>query len=241
MLQDHVLRWRKHRKKWSLEVLKGISFDVKKGEWIGIYGRNGSGKTTLLRILAGLLPATSGTVKTHGRISCFFELGVSFHPERSAIENIYMHGLVHGIQSSVIREQAEYIIDRAGVRSHAELPIKYYSTGMQMRLAFITAMHVDSDIYLLDEVLAVGDAAFLKICEEELKILRAKGKTVLMVNHGLGALEKFCDRVMFIESGILQPAPPEELLPLGYKKQESLWSKPEGSVHLTMDSAGRVN
>ena len=137
MLQDRILRWRRHGKHWSHTALKDITLSIGKGEWVGLYGPNGSGKTTLLRILAGLMPPDSGTVSTTGKLSCFFELGVEFHPERSAVENIYLHGLIHGVEPKVILKQTDEIIQRAGVESHRDLPIKCYSTGMRMRLAFM--------------------------------------------------------------------------------------------------------
>lgn len=201
MLQDHILRWRTQRHRWSLSVLKDVSLRIGKGEWVGLYGPNGSGKTTLLRILAGLLPPDAGTVSVSGRLSCFFELGVGFHPEKSAVENIYLHGLIHGIDPKIIERQTDEIIERAGVASHRDLPIKCYSTGMRMRLAFITTMRTESDIYLLDEILAVGDEAFRKICNEELQTLREKGKTVLVVHHGLDSLRGICDRILFLNAG----------------------------------------
>lgn len=201
MLQDHVLRWRTHKKRWALKVLQNIALRIGKGEWVGLYGPNGSGKTTLLRILAGLLPQDTGTVSVSGRLSCFFELGVGFHPERSAVENIYLHGLIHGIDPKVTERQTDEIIERAGVSTHRDLPIKCYSLGMRMRLAFITTMRTESDIYLLDEILAVGDEGFKKICNEELQTLREKGKTVLVVHHGLDSLRGICDRILFLDAG----------------------------------------
>ncbi len=201
MLQDHVLRWRTHKRRWSLKVLQDISLTIGKGEWVGLYGPNGSGKTTLLRILAGLLPQDTGMVSVVGRLSCFFELGVGFHPERSAVENIYLHGLIHGIDPKITERQTNEIIERAGVSTHRDLPIKCYSTGMRMRLAFITTMRTESDIYLLDEILAVGDEAFRQICDEELQMLREKGKTVLVVHHGLDSLRTICDRIVFLNAG----------------------------------------
>ncbi len=201
MLQDHILRWRTHRRRWSLKVLENISLSVDKGEWVGLYGPNGSGKTTLLRILAGLLPQDTGTVSANGRLSCFFDLGVGFHPERSAVENIYLHGLIHGVDPATIEGQTNDIIERAGVSTHRDLPIKCYSTGMRLRLAFITIMRTESDIYLLDEILAVGDEAFKSICKEEMDSLRSRGKTVIIVHHGLKSLEKICNRILFMNAG----------------------------------------
>lgn len=201
MLQDRLLRWCLSRKKWSIKAVDNVSLSVRRGEWVGLYGLNGSGKTTLLRIIAGLLNQDEGDVQIYGTLSCFFGLGVGFHQERSASENIYIHGLLHGLSRSEIRRLTESIVEFAELETHRDLPVKCYSTGMQMRLAFAAAAHVDSDIYLLDEVLAVGDAAFQLRCKEHLVSLRQRGKTVLMVNHGLAQLEEMCDRVIGMERG----------------------------------------
>ncbi len=203
MLQDRLLKWRLHRKKWSIKAVDNVSLSVRRGEWVGLYGPNGSGKTTLLRIIAGLLRQDSGQVRTQGLLSCFFGLGVGFHPERTAAENIYIHGLLHGLAPAEIRRLTEGIIEFAGLESHRDLPVKCYSTGMQLRLAFAAAAHVESDIYLLDEVLAVGDAEFQGKCMGHLREMRKKGKTVVMVGHGLQQLEGMCGRVLFLADGRL--------------------------------------
>ncbi len=204
MLQDHLLRWHTHRKAWSVTVLQDVSLTVKRGEWVGLYGPNGCGKTTLLRILAGLLPSESGTVERQGKLSCFFELSAGFHPEHSARENIYMHGLLHGLSSANIRTTMDTVIGFADLASHADIPLKYYSTGMAMRLGFAAATHLDADIYLFDEILAVGDKAFREKCAERFDWLREQGKTVLIVNHNLATLEKLCDRILLLEKGGLK-------------------------------------
>lgn len=201
MLQDHILRFRTHKRRWSVNVLNDISLSVEQGEWLGLYGPNGSGKTTLLKILGGLLPADAGSVSIEGKLACFFELGVGFHPERSASENIYLHGLMHGMDANTIERHTDDIIERAGVASHRDVPIKCYSTGMRMRLAFITIMRTDADVYFLDEILAVGDAGFKEICKEEFRVLKEKKKTIVLVHHGLNELQKNCDRILFIEAG----------------------------------------
>ena len=214
MLQDRILRWRRHKRRWTHTALREVELAIEQGEWVGLSGPNGSGKTTLLRILAGLMPPDSGTVKINGKLSCFFELGVGFHPEKSAVENIYLHGLIHGLHPDVIRRKTDEIIERAGVRTHRDLPFKCYSQGMKMRLAFITTMRTESDIYFLDEIFAVGDEEFQKICREELRLLKENGKTVVLVLHELKELRNICDRIVFLENGeickeetVLPPAP----------------------------------
>jgi ABC-type polysaccharide/polyol phosphate transport system ATPase subunit len=201
MLQDAILRRKIHREPWQMDVLKDVSVSVRRGEWVGLYGHNGAGKTTLLRILAGLMRPDKGTVNREGSISCFFELGVGFHPERTAVENIYLHGLLHGMSPSEIGKVTESIIDFAGVSSHRHLPVKSYSTGMGMRLAFAAATYVKSDIFLFDEILAVGDWEFQQKCKAYLHSLKKEGGTAVMVNHDLPDLRQICDRILFIENG----------------------------------------
>ena len=201
LLQDHLLKWGKHKRIIRIDALKDVTCSVQKGEWVGIYGPNGCGKTTLLRIIAGLMDPDKGKVDTEGRMSCFFELGVGFHPERRAEENIYLHGLLQGLSPREIRAHTRRIIEFAGTESHIDLPIKCYSTGMKMRLAFAAAAQVDSDIYLFDEVLAVGDEEFQERCKDYMRYLKKIGKTILLVNHGMEQLEKHCDRVVFMDQG----------------------------------------
>ncbi len=209
MLQDRVIRWRAHKQQWSRDVLRDISFELRRGEWVGLYGRNGAGKTTLLRILAGLVPPDYGSVKTHGTVSSFFDITAGFHPERSAPENIYLHGLLHGRSPADIRSTVDQIIEFAGVESHRDLPMKCYSAGMNLRVGFAASALMDSDIYLFDEILAVGDAAFQKKCRAHLLHLKEAGKTVLMVNHSLSDLERFCDRILYLEDGYIRTRHPD--------------------------------
>lgn len=199
MLQDHILRPINHSKRWSRTVLSDVSLHVKQGEWVGLYGPNGAGKTTLLRILAGLMQPDTGSVERTGTISCFFDITAGFHPERSAPENIYLHGLLHGRTPSEIRSTIDAVIAFAGVESHRDLPMKCYSAGMSLRVAFAAASMIEADIYLLDEVMAVGDAAFQEKCKGHLQALRKKGTSAIMVNHSLTDLEKFCDRIVMLD------------------------------------------
>jgi len=201
MLQDRLLKWHLRGRLMNIEALRDVSLSIKRGEWVGLYGANGSGKTTLLKIIAGLLRQESGEVFLDGRLSCFFELGVGFHLERRADENIYIHGLLQGMRKSEILRMTDRIIDFAGVRSHAELPLTCFSTGMRMRLAFAAASQIDADIYLFDEVLAVGDEEFKHKCWDYLAALKKAGKTVIIVNHILGNLNIACDRIVFLEKG----------------------------------------
>lgn len=201
LFQDRVLRAHKHKETWCIHALNNVSLSLAKGEWVGIYGPNGSGKTTLLKILGGLLEADAGTVDRQGRLSCFFTLGVGFHPERLASENIYFHGLLHGMSPQETTELTKQVIDFAGVRSHMHLPLKCYSTGLQMRLAFAAMVHVDADVYLLDEVLAVGDKDFQEKCKAHMRSMREAGKSAVLVLHDEKMLREFCDRIVFLYDG----------------------------------------
>lgn len=205
LLQDRVLRSHQHRDRHRVRALTGVSLAVARGEWVGIYGPNGSGKTTLLRILGGIMEPDSGTVERRGRLSCFFTLGVGFHPERLARENIYFHGLLHGMSPQEIDAMSERVMDFAGVRSHAHLPLKCYSTGLQARLAFAAMAHIDADVYLFDEVLAVGDAEYRVRCKEHMRSLRAAGKAAVLVLHNEQELRAFCDRVVYLHDGGITP------------------------------------
>ncbi len=199
MLQEKILR----RKQASVRIpaLQDISFLLRRGEWLGLYGHNGSGKTTLLKILAGLLPPDRGRVTCHGTLSCFFELGVGFHPELRAEENIRFHGLLQGLSDREIKNLSGHIMEFADVDSHRSLPLKCYSTGMRMRLGFAASVYTDADIYLMDEILAVGDAAFREKCWRALEERKAEGKTMILVNHQLEDLEKVCDRIITLDQG----------------------------------------
>jgi|GEM_PF-1736846 ABC-type polysaccharide/polyol phosphate transport system ATPase subunit len=212
LLQDRILRHRLHGERIQIDALRGLSLTVHQGEWIGLFGPNGSGKSTLLKVLAGIIKPDYGTVQINGRLSCFFELGVGFHSERRADENIYLHGLLQGMRRREILQMTDHIIDVAGVRSHCNLPLKCYSTGMRFRLAFAAASQVDADIFLFDEILAVGDTQFQLQCWEHLASLKRSGKTGLLVSHNLNDLKKTCDRILFIDHGQITGSLEEEAL-----------------------------
>lgn len=203
LLQDYFTKRRSGTEKWSWNALNNVSFSVKKGEWVGLYGPNGAGKTTLLRILAGLMQPDSGYVECHGRLSCFFDIAAGFHPERSAAENIYLHGLLYGRSPEDIRASVDEVIAFAGVESHRDLPMKCYSAGMQLRTAFAASAVIDADLYLFDEVLAVGDAAFQEKCRNHLFSMKKRGVSAVLVNHDLDSLYRHCDRVLHLEKGEL--------------------------------------
>lgn len=201
MLQDHVLRRSLLKERMTIEAVSDASLALIPGEWIGLYGPNGSGKTTFLRILGGLLYHERGLVERNGQLSCFLGLGTGFHPERTARENVYFHGLLHGLSDSEISAMIPDVIAFAGTETHQDLPLKCYSSGMQLRLAFSAAVHIDADVYLFDELLAVGDREFQKKCEAKLLELKTKGAAAIIVSHDREQLERLCDRVLEMESG----------------------------------------
>jgi ABC-2 type transport system ATP-binding protein len=188
----------------SLEVqhvLHEVSFQVTPGEFFGIVGRNGSGKSTLMKIIAGIYPPTSGEVSVHGRLVPFIELGVGFHPDLSGRENVYLNGALLGFSVREVDEMYDDIVSFAELENSMDQKLKYYSSGMQVRIAFSLATRARSDILLVDEVLAVGDAAFRQKCNAYFHSLKKKGTTIVFVTHDMGAVREFCDRVILLEAG----------------------------------------
>lgn len=182
------------------EVLRGISFNVKRGEFLGIVGRNGSGKSTLLKVLSEIYVPDSGIVKVNGTLVPFIELGVGFNPELTGRENIYMNGALLGFSNSEMDEMYDEIVRFAELEQFMDQKLKNYSSGMQVRLAFSIAIRAHGDILILDEVLAVGDAAFQEKCNDYFKSLHGN-QTVILVTHDMANVEKFCDRAILIEDG----------------------------------------
>lgn len=201
LFQDALLGRNARQPQWSVKAVNNVSLEVRKGEWVGLYGPNGSGKTTLLRMIANMLPPDSGAIRVQGTLSSFLGLGTGFEPELTAAKNIYLHGLLHGMHPRQIAEVTPGIIKFAGVESHAVLPIKCYSSGMQLRLAFAAAAQIEADVYLFDEVLAVGDAEFSRKCVDHMEALRAAGKTVVLVSHDVQSLRSLCDRIVYLHAG----------------------------------------
>jgi ABC-type polysaccharide/polyol phosphate transport system ATPase subunit len=175
--------------------------DIGKGEFFGIVGRNGSGKSTLLSCLAGIYPTDSGEITVNGRLSPFIELGVGFNPELTARENVLINAIMLGLTRKQARERFDDIIAFAELEEFLDLKLKNYSSGMSVRLGFAVAVQVDADILLVDEVLAVGDAAFQQKCFEQFQALKDAGRTIVFVTHDMSAVERFCDRAMLLERG----------------------------------------
>lgn len=179
-------------------ALDNVSFEVKKGEAFGIIGRNGSGKSTMLQILAGIIKATSGEVEINGRIAALLELGSGFNPESTGYENIYMNAAILGVSKEEIDQKVDEIIAFADIGDFVNQPVKTYSSGMFVRLAFAVAINVDADILLIDEALAVGDVFFRQKCYARLNQLKEEGKTIILVSHGMNEVEQFCDRALLL-------------------------------------------
>ena len=184
-------------------ALRGVDLEVHRGEFLGVVGHNGSGKTTLLRIVAGLSPATRGTVVTHGRLSALLELGSGFHPNITGRENALVNAVLLGLSRAEAERRVPEIIEFSGLHEFADQPMRVYSQGMYLRLGFSVAVHVDPEILLVDEVLAVGDAEFQEKCYDRIERLRANGTTIITVSHDIFSLQKFCDRIILLDHGEL--------------------------------------
>jgi len=188
----------------TFAALEGVSFAVPKGATFGVIGRNGSGKSTALKLVAGITKPTSGTVRVDGRISALIELGAGFHPEISGRENVFINGIMLGLTKREIQDRFDAIVDFAELRPFIDAPVKTYSSGMYMRLGFAVAIHVDPDVLLVDEVLAVGDEGFTHKCLDKFAEFRRRGKTILLVTHSLGLVETLCDEAVWLDGGRLR-------------------------------------
>src|SRR5918992_342332 len=187
-----------------LEAVHDVSFDVAEGEFFGIVGRNGSGKSTLLKCLAGIYRVNRGEIRMRGRLSTFIELGVGFNPDLAARDNVLINGIMLGLPPKEALRRFDRIIEFAELEEFVDLKLKNYSSGMQVRLAFSVMIQVDADILLIDEVLAVGDAAFQQKCFDVFNRLKQDGKTIVFVTHDMAAVTRFCDRAMLLERGRIE-------------------------------------
>jgi len=185
----------------TFTALDGVSFEVPAGTTFGVIGENGSGKSTLLKLLAGITKPTRGSLRVAGRISALIELGAGFHPEISGRENVAINGIMLGLSRREVDERFDEIVDFAELREFIDAPVKTYSSGMYMRLGFSVAIHVDPDVLLIDEVLAVGDEAFTRKCLDKIGEFRRRGKTIVLVTHSLGLVEKMCDEALWLRHG----------------------------------------
>lgn len=201
-IKQVIVRAMKRKKGYrNFKVLENVSFEVRKGEFFGIVGRNGSGKSTLLKILAGIYTPDKGLVQVNGTLTPFIELGVGFNPELSAQENVYLNGALLGFSRKEVDEVYDEIVEFAELSEFMAEKLKNFSSGMQVRLAFSIAIRARSDILIMDEVLAVGDADFQKKCFDVFRKLKKEGRTIILVTHDMSNVERFCDRVLIVDKG----------------------------------------
>jgi len=209
-------------------ALRDISFDVREGETVGIIGRNGAGKSTLLKILAGITLPTEGCAEVRGRVGSLLEVGTGFHPELTGRENVYFSGSILGMRRREIDRKFDEIVAFSGVETFLDTPLKHYSTGMQLRLAFSVAAHLEPEVLLVDEVLAVGDAAFQKKCLGKMSDVARSGRTVLFVSHQLNQVRRLCQSAMWLEGGIRKSGAVAEVVS-SYELATCAGETPEGA------------
>ena len=194
-------------------ALRDVSFDVYQGETFGLIGENGSGKSTMLKCLTKILRPTKGSVRVDGKVSALLELGAGFHPELSGRENVYLNGAILGLSQKELRSRFDDIVDFAGIGQFIDEPVKNYSSGMYVRLGFSVAINVEPDVLLVDEVLAVGDEAFQRKCNEKFAELKQAGKTIVLVSHGMVGVQNLCDRVAWFSHGqLMQVGTPRDVI-----------------------------
>jgi ABC-type polysaccharide/polyol phosphate transport system ATPase subunit len=184
--------------------LRGVSLDVEKGTTLGVIGRNGSGKSTLLKVINRVLKPDAGTVVVRGTVASLIELGAGFHPELTGRENVVINGTILGLTKKQIRARFDEIVEFAGLADYIDEPVRTYATGMYLRLGFSVAVHVDPDILLIDEVLAVGDRSFTQKCMERMNRFKEGGKTIVFVSHDLDVVRSWCDEVAWLDRGVLR-------------------------------------
>ena len=197
----------------TLWALKDINFDVPSGQVVGLIGHNGAGKSTLLKILSRITFPTTGRTEVHGRIGSLLEVGTGFHPDLSGRENIYLNGTILGIPASEIKKRFDEIVAFSEIENFIDTPVKWYSSGMYLRLAFAVAVHLDTEVLVMDEVLAVGDVSFQQKCLDKMHEIRSRGRTILFVSHTMPAVTRLCDRAILLEKGrIIADGPAPEIV-----------------------------
>ena len=202
-LKEKLLFWKRNRKEVR-EVLKGINLNIKKGEAVALIGVNGSGKSTLLKLMTKIIYPNKGKIITHGKLTSLLELGAGFHADFSGRENIYFNASIFGLTRKEIDNRLEQIIEFSELKDYIDNPVRTYSSGMFMRLAFAVAINVDADILLVDEILSVGDQHFQAKCIDKMKELRNEGKTMVFVTHSLGSARELCDRAVWLSNGTIK-------------------------------------
>lgn len=199
-IKDKVLFWNKSKKEVR-EILKGIDLEIKKGEVVGLIGINGSGKSTLLKLMTKIIYPTKGKITTNGKLTSLLELGAGFHPDFSGRENIYFNAAIFGLSRKEIDARLNDIIEFSELGDFIDNPVRTYSSGMYMRLAFSIAINVDADILLVDEILSVGDQHFQERCFQKIEDLKNQGKTIVIVTHSMDTVTRFCTRAVWLHQG----------------------------------------
>ena len=199
-LKERLIRFGKGKKE-KREILRNINLKIEKGEVVALIGVNGSGKSTLLKLMTKIIYPTKGSVETQGKLTSLLELGAGFHPDFSGRENIYFNASIFGLTKKEIDKRLEEIIEFSELGSFIDNPVRTYSSGMYMRLAFSVAINVDAEILLIDEILSVGDQHFQEKCFQKIEELKTEGKTIVFVTHGMGAVKRFCTRAVWLHQG----------------------------------------
>ena len=212
-LKEHMLFWKRNKSE-EFTALKNINLKIKKGETVGLIGVNGSGKSTLLKLMTKIIYPTSGKIITHGKLTSLLELGAGFHQDFTGRENIYFNASIFGLTKKEIDQRLDEIIEFSELGEFIDNPVRTYSSGMYMRLAFSIAINVDAEILLIDEILAVGDQHFQEKCFKKLEELKNSDKTIVIVSHSLDQIEKLCNRAIWIYDGeVYMDASPKEVIP----------------------------
>lgn len=202
-IKEKLLFWNRSKRDVR-EILKDISLDINKGEVVGLIGINGSGKSTLLKLMTKIIYPNKGNLETDGKLTSLLELGAGFHPDFSGRENIYFNASIFGLTRKEIDKRLDAIIEFSELEGFIDNPVRTYSSGMYMRLAFSVAINVDAEILLIDEILSVGDQHFQEKCFQRIESLKKEGKTIVFVTHGMGAVERFCTRAVWLHEGSIK-------------------------------------
>ncbi len=200
-LKERMLFFNRNKRREKREVLNDINIEIKKGETVGLVGVNGSGKSTLLKLMTKIIYPNKGNIETNGKLTSLLELGAGFHPDFSGRENIYFNASIFGLTRKEIDKRLEQIIEFSELREFIDNPVRTYSSGMYMRLAFSVAINVDAEILLIDEILSVGDQHFQEKCFNKMRELKKEGKTMVFVTHSMGSVRELCDRAIWIHQG----------------------------------------
>ena len=213
-IKEKLLFWNRTKNKEERTVLNDINLDIKKGEVVGLIGTNGSGKSTLLKLMTKIIYPNEGQITTNGKLTSLLELGAGFHPDFSGRENIYFNASIFGLTKKEIDDRLEQIIEFSELKDYIDNPVRTYSSGMYMRLAFSVAINVDAQVLLVDEILSVGDQHFQEKCFKKIEELKAQGKTIVIVTHTMGAVQRFCTRAVWLSNGkIKMDGNPDEVVP----------------------------